>query len=396
VSGRWAALALVTGAHACGSLAVLAVAPLAPFVLDALHLSRAEVGLLLPAVYLGGVVMSIPSGWLTERLGVRALLSLGQVLAAGAVALAAASDSMAFLLALLVIGGFGFSVLNPTTGKAVLEWFPPRQRGLAMGIKQAGLTLGGVASALALPPVAAAFGWRVALVVAALTALASAALVALLYRRASGSTPGDVDAAPRLAEVAPFARRPGVAVVFACGLALSVAQSSTLAYLVLFVRDTYGASAVASARVLAIAQVGGAVARLAWGLVSDRFFAGRRRPGLALDALLATAAFLAFAAGARVPGPLAVPLAFVAGAAAFGWVGLYFALVAEIGGPRHAGLLTGVATVFAWGGVLIGPPMFGFLLEATDGYAWPWLILAVITFLVALVLPRLRPLVDRG
>jgi MFS transporter, ACS family, hexuronate transporter len=396
VTRRWGALALTTGAHACGSLAVLAVAPLAPFLLDALDLSRAQLGLLLPAVYLGGVVMSIPSGWLTERLGVRVLLALGQIVAAVAVALAAASHGLVPLLALLVVGGFGFSVLNPTTGKAVLEWFPPRQRGLAMGIKQAGLTLGGVASALALPPIAAAFGWRAALVVAAATALGSAVLVALLYRSPIGGGRVGGGSAPRLAEVTPFARRPGVAVVFACGLALSVAQSSTLAYLVLFVRDTFGASPVASARVLAIAQVGGAAARLGWGLASDRFFAGRRRPGLALDAMLASAAFLAFAAGSRLPATLAGPLAFVAGAAAFGWVGLYFALVAEIGGPRHAGLLTGVATVFAWGGVLVGPPLFGLLLEATDTYAWPWLALAVVTLLVALVLPRLRPLVDRG
>jgi ACS family hexuronate transporter-like MFS transporter len=396
VTWRWGALALTTGAHACGSLAVLAVAPLAPFVLDALDLSRAQVGLLLPAVYLGGVVMSIPSGWLTERLGVRLLLALGQVVTAVAVVLASASHSLVALLVLLVIGGFGFSVLNPTTGKAVLEWFPPRQRGLAMGVKQAGLTLGGVASALALPPIAAAFGWRVALVAGAGTALVSAALVALLYRSPRGEGGGGPATAPRFADLTPFTRRPGVAVVFACGLALSIAQSSTLAYLVLFVRDTFGASPVASARVLAVAQVGGALARLGWGVASDRFFAGRRRPGLALDALVATAAFLAFAAGPRLPDALAVPLAFVAGAAAFGWVGLYFALVAEIGGPRYAGLLTGVATVFAWGGVLVGPPLFGVLLEATDDYAWPWLALALVTLLVALVLPRLRPLVDRG
>src|SRR2546428_9825701 len=68
---RWAILVLVTLAHALGALAVLSVAPLSPFLLDALHLSRAQVGLLLPAVYLGGVLMSLPAGWLTDRLGVR-------------------------------------------------------------------------------------------------------------------------------------------------------------------------------------------------------------------------------------------------------------------------------------------------------------------------------------
>jgi len=85
----------------------------------------------------------------------------------------------------------------------------------------------------------------------------------------------------------------------------------------------------------------------------------------------------------------------VAGIAAFGWVGLYFALVAEIGGSRSAGLLTGVAVIFAWGGILIGPLLFGLLLEATDSYRAAWLVLAVDALVVAATLPRLRPLVQR-
>lgn len=44
-------LSLMTFAHALGSLSALAVAPLAPFLLDGLRLSRIEIGLFLPAVY---------------------------------------------------------------------------------------------------------------------------------------------------------------------------------------------------------------------------------------------------------------------------------------------------------------------------------------------------------
>src|SRR5688572_12765487 len=57
---RWTMLALVTLAHALGALSVLSVAPLAPFLLESLQLTRAQVGLFLPAVYLGGVLMALP------------------------------------------------------------------------------------------------------------------------------------------------------------------------------------------------------------------------------------------------------------------------------------------------------------------------------------------------
>jgi MFS transporter, ACS family, hexuronate transporter len=396
MTARWSILTLVTFAHALGALTALAVAPLAPFLLESLALSRAQVGLFLPAVYLGGVLMALPAGWLTDRLGVRLTLGLGQLLVGAMITLAAWSPSFPLLLGLLVLGGFGFSVLNPATGKAVVEWFPPRERGTAIGIKQTGLTLGGLAAALVLPPIALAWTWRHALAAAGALSLVSAALVALLYRASPSASRAPAAEQPELAALGAFLRRPPILVVFGCGLALSIAQSSLLAYLVLYVKETYTVSAVTAARFLALAQVGGTVSRVVWGLVSDRSFGGRRRPGVVVTAAIGAAAYAALAAGELLPLPLMVPLALVAGAGAFGWVGLYFALVAEIGGPRYAGVLTGAATACSWSGTLIGPPIFGLALEATGGYALPWLILTATALAVVVTLPRLSPLVQRG
>jgi MFS family permease len=392
---RWLVLALVTVAHALGALSVLSVAPLSPFLLDALQLSRAQVGLLLPAVYLGGVLMSLPAGWLTDRLGVRVTLGGGLLLIGVLVTAASWMATLPALLGALVVAGFGFSVLNPSTGKAVVEWFPPRRRGLAMGIKQTGLTLGGLTGALALPPLAVVLGWRDALAAAGGVSIAAGVLVLAMYRRAAPPASSPPTAWPRLVELSVFMRRPGVIVVFLSGLALSTAQSSVLAYLALYAKETFAVSAVAAGQVLALAQLGGTAARLAWGAVSDRFFGGRRRPGVVASALLGASAYALFALGPGLPAAAIVPLAFVAGAGAFGWVGLYFALVAEIGGTRYAGLLTGVAVAFAWSGVLVGPPLFGVLLGFTGSYAWPWLALALVATLVAITLPQLKPLVER-
>jgi len=392
---RWPILALVTAAHGFGALSVLAVAPLAPFLLESLQLTRAQVGWFLPAVYLGGVLMSLPAGWLTDRLGVRATLALGQLVIGVGVILAALGANLAACLACLVFAGFGFSVLNPASGKAVVEWFPPRRRGVAMGIKQTGLTLGGLTGALTLPPLALAFGWHTALIAAGTLSLVSAALVALVYRSPAVTAVAPTAARVRVGELRVFLRRPGVLVVFFSGLVLSIAQSSVLAYLALYTRETFAVSAVAAGQFLALAQVGGTASRLAWGAVSDRLFGGRRRPGVVVNALIGAGAYGALALGAWLPAPLVIPLAVIAGAGAFGWVGLYFALVAEIGGARYAGLLTGVAVAFAWSGVLVGPPGFGLLLDATGAYTVPWLVLAAISLAVALTLPRPRPLVQR-
>ncbi len=393
---RWAVLVLITLAHALGALAVLSVAPLSPFLLDALRLSRAQVGLLLPAVYLGGVLMSLPAGWLTDRLGVRVTLGGGQAVIGVLVLAAALAGSLAALLACLVVAGFGFSVLNPSTGRAVLEWFPPRGRGLAMGIKQTGLTLGGLAGALALPPLALSAGWRAALAAGGALALVSSALTLLVYRSPAATTGAAAAAAwPRLGELRVFLRRRGVIVVFLSGLALSIAQSSVLAHLAIYARETFALSPVAAGQMLALAQAGGTASRLAWGAISDRFFGGRRRPGVVVNSVVGAGAYALLALGERLPVGGLVALALVAGIGAFGWVGLYFALVAEIGGARYAGLLTGVAVAFAWSGVLVGPPVFGLVVDHTGSYAWPWLGLAAVGLVVATTLPRPAPLVQR-
>lgn len=395
-AARFTVLSLMSLAHALGSLAALAVAPLAPFLLDGLRLSRAEIGLFLPAVYLGGVLMSLPAGSLTERYGVGRPLVAGLVLIAVAVGLTAFVRIVPLLLACLVIAGFGFSMLNPTTGRAIYDWFPARERGLAMGVKQAGLTLGGVVSALLLPPIALALGWQVAVGFGAGLSLVAALLVGAGYREAPGQFGSAAPPRPPLAELGPLLRRVGVLVVLGCGLGLGIVQSSVLAYLVLYARDTFALSSVDAARLLAVAHVGGAAGRLGWGVVSDRFFAGRRRPGLALNALVAASGLLVFAFGGTLSPFWAGAVAFVAGLGAFGWVGLFFALMAEIGGARLAGLMTGLGVIFAWGGVLIGPPLFGALVEATDSYRLGWFSLSVMAVAVGTILPRLQPLVQRS
>lgn len=391
---RWWMLALATWSYGLSALAALAVAPLAPVLRDALHLSRAEVGLLLPAVYLGGVALALPAGWLTDRWGVRPVFSVGLALTGAMVGLASTLSAFPLFLGCLVLAGCGFSVGNPVTGRVVVEWFPPRERGLAMGIKQMGLTLGGLAGALMLPPVADRAGWSVALAAAGAAALLGGAAVGLLYRPAL-ATRTVPQPPPRLSELGPYLRRRGVRTVLACGLALSAAQASVLAYLTLFLRETLQFSAVSAGRYLALAQAGGTASRVLLGFASDRWFGSRRRPGVVVAAVVAALCHATFAVGPR-PGPLVGVLATVAGAGAFGWVGLYFALVAEVGGARHAGLLTGVAVVSAWSGVLIGPPLFGLWLDFWDSWRPAWSALAILSVAAAVALARLPPLVRRS
>ncbi|MGH7340807.1 MAG: hypothetical protein ACREKH_09980 [Candidatus Rokuibacteriota bacterium] len=88
-------------------------------------------------------------------------------------------------------------------------------------------------------------------------------------------------------------------------------------------------------------------------------------------------------------------LAFATGVGAYGWVGIFFVMSAEIGGPKDAGLLSGMAFTSIVVGLLTGPALFGLLLVSWDSYAVPWSVFAVLAALVAAAMLFGGPAIDR-
>jgi len=94
--------------------------------------------------------------------------------------------------------------------------------------------------------------------------------------------------------------------------------------------------------------------------------------------------------------PLAAGLlAFATGIGAYGWVGIFFVISAEVGGPRQAGLLSGMAFASIVVGLLIGPAVFGLLLVSADSYRVAWAAFAAIAMLVTLTAILGGPAIDR-
>jgi len=116
-----------------------------------------------------------------------------------------------------------------------------------------------------------------------------------------------------------------------------------LSYLPLYTVQALGFDAIGAGFLVACSQAGGAVSRLALGVASDRWLAERRSVWLALTGCVGAATFAGYAFW-PVSAPLgAGALAFATGVGAYGWVGVFFVISAELGGVRRAGLLSGAA-----------------------------------------------------
>jgi MFS family permease len=73
---------------------------------------------------------------------------------------------------------------------------------------------------------------------------------------------------------------------------------------------------------------------------------------------------------------LIIFLGFMLGGTGRGWQGLYFSAVSEQVGEEKTGIGVGLSLVFVRLGIILGPPIFGFIADKAGSYSYSWLILA--------------------
>jgi MFS family permease len=128
-------------------------------------LSDASVGLLASAFVFVHAVITIPAGYLADRLNRKRVIGTTIVLWSGITALTGACQNFIQLLGVRGLLGFGLAVTEPSANSLLTDYYPTHQRGRAFSIQQlmlfvgfgAGIALGGA--------VGAELGWRWAFVV---------------------------------------------------------------------------------------------------------------------------------------------------------------------------------------------------------------------------------------
>jgi MFS family permease len=334
-AAAWRMLALGVLAQAAGTLVVSTPAYLIPL----LHLQEGiplpQVGLLVAAPTVGLVLTLVAWGALADRVGERWVIAGGLALAAVCTAVAATLGGLVPVGVLLLLAGGATGSCNAASGRVVVGWFPKRRRGLAMGIRQMSQPLGVAVAALVVPPLAAAGGIGLPLVVGAV------ATGVLAIACAAGITDPPRPPRSELAAVGSPYRRDGFLVrVHLVSVLLVVPQFTLSTFGLLWLIADLRWSATAAGVVVAVAQFIGAGGRILVGSLSDRF--GRMRL-LRLVAVAGVVGLLLLAVAGGVG--WAVPAAILLVATTTVSVadnGLAFTSVAEAAGSGWSGRALGV------------------------------------------------------
>ena len=389
---RWYYLAIATLAQTALATVHMGIPILVPLIQKEFGLNLTEVGILVSMINVGVVAAVLAAGKAADRYGERRIIGYGTASCGVLVLAVHFTDGFLGLLVVFLLLGIPVATGTPAGTKAVAGWFPDRERGTAMGIRQTGIPVGGTIAALTLPSLGLVYGWRLALSLVGAATVATGILVLLFYREPERPRP-TAGAAPEVG-LKELVRRGDVWAGAFYAAVLAGCQWCYISYIELYLTEDILFSLVFAAALLAVGQACGGVGRISFGLVSDRLFYGRRVPVLVMLALLGAAAGIATAfVSPGMPVWLVAVVASLLGLGTMSWQGLYLALVSKIVGPGVAGVAIGMTNTVTFAGVVVLPPIFGLIADQTQSYEMAWIAMAIA---ITLPIPFLLKVREEG
>ena len=377
-------LGILVMTHVAGTISIVSVLAMAPVITHDLSLSAAQFGFFVTTYYGAQSVISIPAGGLVDRVGVgKSLVICHVIMIVGALLFSQAGSFEAALVALAVMG-MGYSISNPATARGVLEWFPQERRATAMGIKQVGVPLGGMLGAANGALVTTVAWGDIMAGVAVLIFMNGVVCLKLVRLPATGVHQKGQRLLANIREVMKDQNINRLTFINGC---YNFGQTNFFAFLTLFLREVAQASQPMASLGIGIAQAASAIGRIGWGVVSDTIFNGRRKGltvGMGAASVVGLVAMVMVGPGHGVL--LGLGLALVLGVSIASFAPLLQTLSVESSEPRLAGSTLGYTIFGTQFGGMIGPPIFGAIVDASGGYGAGWLVTAAVMVTGTLIL----------
>lgn len=380
---RWVILLIATVAQASACFFVQGIGAIAIFIQQDWNLSTMQIGLLVSAAQLVPILGLLVAGELLDRFEERIVVGMGTLIVAVALSASTLANSYLSLLMFLIVVGAGYSTAQPGGSKSVSSWFPKSQLGFAMGIRQAGLPLGGALSAAVLPYIATRWGWQYSFLVGGLVALFGAITFLSFYRSANPNKPPPVKSDKKklktiLASRMSMLSDPAMKNIMFSGVSLISVQYGILIFTALYLYDLLDLSITAAATLLLIAQGAGVAGRIILAAWSDRCKFGRYFPVLICMLAVILGLIVLVWSPLRSFWMLSILVSWL-GFFGFGWYGPWVAYVADSAPSDKTGFALGLAMAINQVAIVIMPPALGLLKDVTHSYLPGWSILIAMT-----------------
>src|SRR5699024_2614693 len=241
--------------------------------------TKAQIGIFPAALFLGQAIISIPSGIVTDKIGSRKMILFITLLLGTTFFVISVTQSFILLLIFIVFAGFAYGASHPTTNRGIVYWFPQQMRGTAMGLKQMGVTLGSASAALILLPIASNYGWQTATLFASVSLLVVGIFIYFVYKEPENNQleqDNQTKEKINLAQIFQLFKHKILVLITISAMLLSGTQMILNTFIILFAYEKIGLTLIVAGTLLIIAELGGSLGRICWGIISDRIFKGKR------------------------------------------------------------------------------------------------------------------------
>jgi MFS family permease len=348
------------------------VPPVLPLLMDAFGLSVGRAGLLMSVFAVTGLILALPAGFIFQKLGYRitGLLAVGSVIVGASIG--ALSTSTVMMLISRVIEGVGTSFMAVVAPAVIAIWFVADERGTPMGIWATWVPLGSTIMFVVAPLLAGRWNWQGVWGFGSFFALVGWLLYYFFIKPAPVQSAGtDSSAAPgrmTARDLGPVLRNRDLWLISFLFCCFNLVFTAFFTWTPTFLNTVRGTSLARASLLISIVPMSIIVSLPISGWISDRM--GSRKlvcvtPMILLMALWPLVFFV------REGGflPLVITIGLVGG---FVPTGVFSAGAEVVGDERLAGMAMAVIMVGQNAGMLLGPLVFGWTVEATGGWQIPF------------------------
>lgn len=351
------------------------IGALGVFVSEEFGLGPAEKGMLVSVPLLGGTLLRIPMGILSDKFGSRKIALLGMGITTIPLIIGWAFVSSLFQLYLVAIllgfAGASFAVALPLASR----WYPAKYQGVVMGIAGAGNS-GTVIATFFAPRLAKAYGWHSVFGIALIPLL----IVFIVFFILAKDNP---QVAPQSKKFSDFLKpiKSRDALLFSFFYCITFGGFVGLAsFLPIFFRDQFSLDTVTVGSYTALCVLAGSFVRPVGGFIADKFGGVKVLSFL----FLAIGTFAIIISGMNPVGitlPLFIVLMLFLGAGN----GSVFQLV-PLRFKNEIGVITGFVGAFGGLGGFFLPNILGSLKFLTGSYSYGFIVFGIIAISASLSL----------
>jgi len=353
----------------------------APLLKDELHISAAELGLLLSAFFWTYAVATLVSGWLIDRFEVSWVLACGFFMWSATTAATGLVHGFTGLFVVRLVLGVGAAVALPAYSKIIQRYISIQYRGIANACIAAGVFLGPTAVALAGGPLVTRFGWRLCFMVFGVASLVWLLPWLRMMPQGQGTVAANSGPVPSTAQILRQRSAWGTFVGLFCGQYYFYFLITWLPY---YLVRNRGFSTEAMATTAGGAFLGMAVCTLLAGWLSDLWIKRGRSPtvvcktmvggGLGLTSVIALAPVVSSQ-------PLSIALLVLACMSLGVCYSNTWAVTQTLAGPHAVARWSGMKNFVGNLAGIVAPVITGFLVQRKGEFSQAFLVVGGIALI---------------